>query len=184
MQRNAIPTGEWPYEALRLPSPSAIIAVTSVFKLTPSWRALAARRAWRLRGTRCRHCPLAALGLGMGSPCLAQLKRSALTASQPCSKASSGVSPSEMHPGRSGYSMANPPPSAAERGRMVNGWERMRVLSIFILCHLRWRRGLQTTRISPALIRPIDPADFKGRIFSVRVIEVNVEIIEEAISSE
>ena len=33
-----------PYKARRLPSPSAIMAVTRVFKLTPSCRALAARR--------------------------------------------------------------------------------------------------------------------------------------------
>ena len=36
--------------------------------------------------------------------------------------ACSGVSPSEWHPGRSGYSIKNPPPSSAESGRIVNGY--------------------------------------------------------------
>src|ERR1019366_6217590 len=36
--------------------------------------------------------------------------------------ACSGVSPSEWHPGRSGYSIKNPPPSSVESGRMVNGY--------------------------------------------------------------
>jgi len=35
--------------------------------------------------------------------------------------AAAGVSPSDMQPGMSGYSMRNPPPSSRERGRIVNG---------------------------------------------------------------
>jgi hypothetical protein len=62
-------------EARRLPSPSAIMAVTRVLRLTPSCLALATKRACRLRGTRCRHWPLASLGFGIGSPWLAQLSR-------------------------------------------------------------------------------------------------------------
>lgn len=38
-----------------------------------------------------------------------------------------------MHPGKSGYSMAKPPPSASDKGRIVNGKELMSFLSIFIL---------------------------------------------------
>lgn len=41
--------------------------------------------------------------------------------------------PSEMHPGRSRYSIANPPPSATASGRIVNGWERTSSLSIFMI---------------------------------------------------
>src|ERR1035437_9027356 len=36
--------------------------------------------------------------------------------------ASSGGLPSEWHPGRSGYSIKNPPPSSTESGRIVNGY--------------------------------------------------------------
>ena len=67
----------------RRPNPSAIIAVTSVFKLTPSCRALDTSRACKLRGTRCRHCPLPELAFGASSPDLAQLSKYAFTASRP-----------------------------------------------------------------------------------------------------
>ena len=36
--------------------------------------------------------------------------------------ACSGVSPSEWQPGRSGYSIKNPPPSSDDSGRIVNGY--------------------------------------------------------------
>jgi hypothetical protein len=58
----------------------------------------------------------------MGSPCFLQLNRYERTASRPLTIACSGVSPSEWHPGRSGYSIKYPPPSSDESGRIVNGY--------------------------------------------------------------
>src|ERR1035438_4260429 len=46
--------------------------------------------------------------------------------------ACSGVSPSEWHPGRSGYSIKNPPPSASESGRIVNGYLSILANSVMI----------------------------------------------------
>src|ERR1035441_9276173 len=46
--------------------------------------------------------------------------------------ACSGVSPSEWHPGRSGYSIKNPPPSAFDSGRIVNGYLSILASSVMI----------------------------------------------------
>src|ERR1017187_1891784 len=92
--------------ALRLPSPSAIMAVTRVLRLTPSCSARVTRRECSDLGTRCLHCPLAERpGFGTLSPYFRQLARYDFTASRPFASASSAVSPSEMQPGRSGYSI-------------------------------------------------------------------------------
>src|SRR5215813_883439 len=72
-----------------------------------------------------RNCPLedaCTQGFGTGSPCFLQLNRYARTASRPFTTAFSGVSPSEWHPGRSGYWIRYSPPSSAESGRIVNGY--------------------------------------------------------------
>jgi len=112
------------YLALRLPSPSAIIAVTRVLRLTPSRRARAARREWSDFGTRYRHCPLEVEvlpGFGIGSLNSFIVSNADFSASRPLAMASSGVSPSEMHPGTSGNSIGYPPPSSVASGRMANG---------------------------------------------------------------
>src|ERR1035437_3999933 len=111
-----------PRAALRLPRPSAIIAVTRVLRLTPSCSARVTRCECSDFGTRCLHCPLAERpGFGTLSPYFRQLARYDFTASRPFATASSGVSPSVMQPGRSGYSIRYPVPSSSESGRMMKG---------------------------------------------------------------
>src|SRR5271157_995469 len=94
--------------ALRLPRPSAIIAVTSVFRLTPSCSARLVRRACTVLGTRSLNCPLATAeepGFGMGSPNSFIVSRQHFSASRPFTIASSTVAPSDMHKGTSGNSI-------------------------------------------------------------------------------
>ena len=58
-QRGAEGLSIAPLWCSRLPSPSAIMAVTRVLTLTPSALARAVNRACRLFGNCCLHCPLA-----------------------------------------------------------------------------------------------------------------------------
>lgn len=107
--------------ALR-PNPSAMRETTRVFRLTPSIAALAASLAWRLFGTRCTHFPLHPdAGAGTGSLNSFAAASQERKASEPFSTACSIVSPSAMHPGRSGNSTSHPPPSAFDRRRIVKG---------------------------------------------------------------
>src|SRR4030067_3625536 len=84
-----------------------------------------------LFGTRWTHFPLNPVeGAGTGSWNSFAVASQERKASEPFSTASSIVSPSAMHPGRSGNSTSHPPPSAFDRRRIMKGY------SIFFMGHL------------------------------------------------
>src|SRR4030067_169549 len=117
--------GIWAFgdQLTRRPNPSAMRDTTRVFKLTPSFSALAASLAWRLFGTRWTHFPLTpAHGAVIGSLNSFAVASQERSASEPFSTASSIVSPSAMVPGRSGNSTSQPPPSDFERRRVRKGY--------------------------------------------------------------
>src|SRR6266545_5312318 len=60
------------------------------------------------------------LGFGSLRPDSRNTSRQSRSASLPFAIASAIVSPSDMHPGMSGYSTRYPPPSSADSGRTVN----------------------------------------------------------------
>jgi uncharacterized heparinase superfamily protein len=104
------------------PRLSARKAETKAFMLTPSCLARAVSRACKLRGMRAINFPLGnSPGRGISrSSSLAALIQ-AETASRPLTMASSGVSPSDMQPGKSGKTINQPPPSSFSRGRSSKG---------------------------------------------------------------
>src|SRR5713226_8289804 len=72
------------------------------------------------------------LGFGTFRPDSRNTSRQSRRASLPLAIASPTVSPSDMHPGMSGYSTRYPPPSSAESGRTVN-WYPSRSRFLFAL---------------------------------------------------
>lgn len=85
--------------------------------LTPSCLARAVSRACKLRGMRAINFPLGkSPGRGISRPASSAALIHAETASRPLAMASSGVSPSDMQPGKSGKTISQPPPSF--RGRL------------------------------------------------------------------
>src|SRR5690625_4321602 len=109
----------------RRPKLSAKNEATREFMLTPSCRARSARRACIVRGTRTINFPLGnspAAGTVFPASCIAAIQAS--SASLPFAIACSGVSPSDMHPGKSGNEINHPPPSSLESGRIWNGYSK------------------------------------------------------------
>lgn len=99
----------WPW--LWWPRLSAKTAEASAFMLTPSCLARATKRAWMLRGTRAINFPLGnSPSCGISRPASRATVSHAATASRPLAIASSGVSPSDIQPGRSGKVISQPPP--------------------------------------------------------------------------